>query len=366
MTKVNQASEANTRVSIANSTELTETNPTECSTRLYTPEERYGLMQSLIKDTLRNETKTERTIADSENETKIYRPVAVRLDGLSSRKSESLRAREGIDRSSGAQIRVGFGLSRFRKTKGIAALFRGFREIGSSQKRPEDGMLINRLSPSRALSTAVVPVRFRPCSITPKGNVNGADNCGARNIQTEQLKGFDTRRVGRQKRKTSIPHRYRIGIGLFLCVIASTALCWDFLTPARSIKKTPISYAAKVSRPSQTLKPSAPVKRIIDKRQIASGAINSKPASDERDDTGAADDDKGRQSIAADSPIEREAVDHLIAGRFQDALILYSEVTRQRPEERVYEVISRILRRYSESNCTYQSTSGDDRCITVN
>jgi hypothetical protein len=62
-----------------------------------------------------------------------------------------LRAREGINRSSGAQIRVGFGLSRFCETKGIAALFRGFREIGSSQKRPEDGMLINRSILSRAL-----------------------------------------------------------------------------------------------------------------------------------------------------------------------------------------------------------------------
>jgi phosphatidate cytidylyltransferase len=75
------------------------------------------------------------------------------------------RERREINRSSGAQIRVGFGLSRFRETAAIAALLRGFRGIGSSQKRPEDGMLISRFISRRSLSNLTVRVMFAAVAV---------------------------------------------------------------------------------------------------------------------------------------------------------------------------------------------------------
>jgi hypothetical protein len=70
-----------------------------------------------------------------------------------------------------ARIRVRFGLSRLRETRGIAALFRGFRGIGSSRRWLEDGMRIGRLICAGVLRSRRArsvlranwpPIRLRP------------------------------------------------------------------------------------------------------------------------------------------------------------------------------------------------------------
>jgi hypothetical protein len=77
--------------------------------------------------------------------------VATIVCGLAMPRLRGVRARREINRLDGAQLRARFVLSRFRETAGIAALFRGFRGIGSRRSWPEDGMPIDRFIFRRAL-----------------------------------------------------------------------------------------------------------------------------------------------------------------------------------------------------------------------
>jgi hypothetical protein len=158
--------------------------------------------------------------------------------------------------------------------------------------------------------------------------------------------------------------KYRVAILLAVCSVIALALFLG-VPILDNTQKTPSSVdppkASKRAK-QQNLKPRGEVKakQIVDLRSaqkttpLRKNAHNPSPLVEEQTS----------DSVGSSTPNERVAVDLLIAGRLQDAYKRYRELALQKPDQPVYQVIARTLKRQIAKGFSQESLPGNLSCQT--